>query len=137
VICCHGGTNDKEVAEKVTGTFYMSMNELKWTKSEKIVAKRAFEKCYQRECEAILTKLKERIATVDKPSDIWMIHDFLTKELKKIEDKYDYRYSILIFVFARLLKEGWLKESDLDGLDKDKIEKIKYLAREYNKSKVG
>ena len=66
-----------------------------------------------------------------------MIHDFLTEELKKIEDKYDYRYSVLIFVFARLLKEGWLKESDLDGLDKDKIEKIKYLAREYNKSKVG
>jgi hypothetical protein len=47
------------------------MNELRWTKAEKIVAKRVFEKCYERECEAILTKLKERIATVDKPSDIW------------------------------------------------------------------
>jgi hypothetical protein len=39
------------------------MNDLKCTKSEKIIAKRAFEKCYQRECEAVLTKLKERIAT--------------------------------------------------------------------------
>jgi hypothetical protein len=108
----------------------MDMNELKWTKSEKIVAKRAFEKCYQRECEAILTKLKDRLTTVDKPSDIWLIHDFLTKELKKFKDKYDYRYSVLIFVFARLLKEGRLQESDLNGIEEDKIKKIKYLARE-------
>jgi hypothetical protein len=28
------------------------MSELKWTKGEKIVAQRAFEKCYQKECEA-------------------------------------------------------------------------------------
>jgi len=62
------------------------MSELRWTKAEKIVAKRAFEKCYERECEVVLTKLKERIAAADKPSDIWLIHDFLAEELKKIED---------------------------------------------------
>lgn len=111
------------------------MNELKWTKAEKIVAKRAFEKCYQRECKAILTMLKERIATADKPSDLWLIHDFLTEELKMIEYKYDYRYSVLIFLFARLLKEGWLQESDLDGIKEDKIEKIKYLAKGIIKTK--
>jgi len=111
------------------------MSELRWTKAEKIVAKRVFEKCYERECEVVLTKLKERIAAADKPSDIWLIHDFLTEELKKIEDKYDYRYSILILVFARLLKEGWLWESDLHGIEEDKIEKIKYLARGIIKAK--
>jgi hypothetical protein len=31
-------------------------------------------------------------------------------------------------VFARLLKEGWLKESDLDGLHDDKVSKIIALA---------
>lgn len=45
---------------------------------------------------AVLTKLKERIASADKPPDIWLIHDFLTEELRKIEYKYDYRYSVLI-----------------------------------------
>jgi hypothetical protein len=59
------------------------MSELKWTKSENIVAKLVFEKCHQRKCEAVLTKLKERIATADKPSDLWLVHDFLTEELKK------------------------------------------------------
>jgi len=39
------------------------VSELKWTKAEKIIARRALEKCYQRECEAVLTKLKDKIAT--------------------------------------------------------------------------
>ena len=111
------------------------MNELRWTKSEKIVAKRAFEKCCQKACEALLTKLKERIASADKPSDLWSVHDFLTEELKEIEYKYDYRYSVLILLFARLLKEGWLQESDLYGIEDDKIEKIKYLAKDLIKTK--
>ena len=42
--------------------------------------------------------------------------------------KYDYRYSVLISVFARLLTEGWLKKGDLEGLDADKIEQIEYWA---------
>ncbi len=108
---------------------------MRWTKSEKIIANRAFEKCYQKECAALLIKLKEKIASADKPSDLWLIHDFLTEERKKIDDKYDYRYSVLILVFARLLKEGWLQESDLDGIEDDKIEKIKYLAKGIIKTK--
>jgi hypothetical protein len=40
------------------------MNQLRWTKNEKIIAKRAFEKCQQKECEAVLTKLKERLASL-------------------------------------------------------------------------
>jgi hypothetical protein len=44
--------------------------------NEKFVAKRAFEKCYQKECDALLTKLKERIARADNPSVFWLINDF-------------------------------------------------------------
>jgi hypothetical protein len=132
----HEGTLEYHAGGVIgTGTFSKGMNELRWTRTEKIIAKRAFEKCYQKECEALLTRLKEKIASADKPSDLWLIHDFLTEELKKIKDKYDYRYSILILVFARLLKEGWLQEFDLDGIEDDKIEKIKYLAKGIIKAK--
>ena len=62
------------------------------------------------------------------PNDIWRLHDFLSEKREEIDAKYDYRYSVLIFVFARLLKEGWLKESDLDGLHDDKVSKIIALA---------
>jgi hypothetical protein len=104
------------------------MNEIKWSKTEKVVARRAFDTAYQRECEALARKLKEIIATVREPADIWRIHDSMTEQRKGIDEKYDYRYSVLVFVFARLLKEGWLKETDLEGLREDKVEKIKYLA---------
>ena len=44
------------------------------------------------------------------------------------DEKYDYRYSVLILTFARLLREGWLQEAELSGLGPEKIEKIKALA---------
>ena len=42
--------------------------------------------------------------------------------------KYDYRYSVIIFVFARPLRQGWITEKDLEGLHEEKIEKIKYMS---------
>ena len=104
------------------------MNDLKWSKAEKTVARRAFDLAYGRECESLAGKLKEMATGVKEPRDLWRFHDFLSGQLKRIEEKYDFRYSVLIFVFALLLKEGWLTESDLNGIGKDKMEKIKYLA---------
>jgi hypothetical protein len=104
------------------------MTNIKWSKTEKIVARRVFEAAYQKECAAIAAKLKEMIAVAAEPGGLWRIHDYLTKQRDQTDKKYDYRYSVLIFVFAMLLKEGWLNEADLQGLQEDKIEKIKYLA---------
>ena len=63
------------------------------------------------------------------PDEIWQLHDFLNTKRREIDDKYDFRYSMLILVFARLLKEGWIDAQDLEGLREDKITKIKELAR--------
>lgn len=49
------------------------------------------------------------------------------KKRREIDGKYDYRYSQLVLVFGRLLNEGWLEIDDLEGLDEDKITKIKLL----------
>ena len=103
------------------------MNHLTWSKTEKLVAKTAFEKAYRKECEATLEKLKGNVASVKEPDDLWQVLDFLRKKLNEIERKYDYRYSVLIFVFATLLKEGWLQETDLKGLNVDKLQKIGFL----------
>ena len=105
------------------------INELKWSKTEKLAAKRAFHTAYDRECEAITAKLQKMIASAKESGDIWRIHDYLSEQREKTDCKYDYRYSILLRVFARLMKEGWLTEADLDGVQEDKIEKIKSLAR--------
>ena len=50
----------------------------------------------------------------------------------EIDEKYDYRYSKLILVFARLINDGWLDFSDLEGLVEDKIGRIESLISFWN-----
>ena len=104
------------------------MNNLTWFKTEKAAAKRAFESALHNEYDALAGKIKEMAAQVKEPKDVWRLHDFLTEKRKEIGRKYDDRYSQLIFVFALLIREGWMEEVDLHGLREDKIEKIKSLA---------
>jgi hypothetical protein len=52
------------------------------------------------------------------------MEDYLDKKRMEITAKYDYRYSVLILVFGRLMQDGLIEEKDLSGLDPDKIEKI-------------
>jgi hypothetical protein len=47
------------------------------------------------------------------PLKIWPVHDYLSEKRRDIDQKYDYRYSVLITVFARLLFEGWTTEAEL------------------------
>ena len=96
----------------------------RWSKSEKAAARWAFEKANQREHAALIRQVQKRAKTISNPQDLWQLRDFLNKKLKEMNSKYDYRYSMLTFVFARLLKEGWLEESDLTGLGEDKMAQI-------------
>src|SRR2546422_6074746 len=47
--------------------------------------------------------------------------------------KYDYRYSVLISVFGRLLHEGWLNETDLTGISPEKLQLIQRSAAAWEK----
>lgn len=103
------------------------MNRDKWTKKEKTVARRAFENAYKKECGEIINKIREIANNASEPDDIWRLYDFLDEKREEINIKYDYRYSVLILVFARLLKEGWITVNDLEGLEEDKIDRIRHL----------
>lgn len=102
-------------------------NDIKWSKTEKEVARCAFDNAYQRECTAIRAKLQEMMAGASQPKDMWKMHDYLSERRRATDAKYDYRYSVLILVFSRLIKEGWMSEADLLGLDEDKIKPIKQI----------
>jgi hypothetical protein len=103
------------------------MIEEKWSKKEKSVARRAFENAYEKECTGIITKMRKMAKEATKPEHIWQLHDFLTEKRNEIDYKYDYRYSVLISVFARLIREGWMKLDDLEDLREEKIHKIKHV----------
>ena len=104
------------------------MNDIKWTDAEKKVARRAFDAAIERECAAIIVELKRSAATVQKAADLWSIHDYLSDKRAAMDRKYDYRYSQLIIVFGRLLRERWIEEADLKGLAEDKLDEIRRIA---------
>jgi hypothetical protein len=105
------------------------VNDLKWSKTDKQIAKKAFEKAYERECADVVEKVRSKAQKITEPADIWRLQDFLNKKAKEIENKYDYRYSVLILVFAKLIKDGWLKVEDLKGLGQEKIDRIAALLK--------
>ena len=82
------------------------MNDTKWTKKEKFIAREAFQKAYKKECMSIADNLKNMINEVSGPEDLWEVRNYLSKTLKNIERRYDFRYSVLILVFAQLMKDG-------------------------------
>ncbi|MTJ12756.1 hypothetical protein FJR11_09160 [Anabaena sp. UHCC 0187] len=107
----------------------MQVTEVDWSEVEKKVAKEAFDRAYQREINALLEEVRQRASTIVELRDMWQLHDFLSARRHEIDGKYDYRYSVLIFVFAGLVKEGWLDINELAGLQKDKLTKVAALAR--------
>lgn len=108
----------------------MGIFDLSWSSDEKKVAKKAFDIAYQREMVKIKSLFLEKAAKIKNSTDLWEIEDFLTKKRKAVDKKYDYRYSQLIVVFSRLLREGYLFEEDIKDLEDEKKELIKNLASE-------
>ena len=105
------------------------MREFNWSPIEKKIARGAFEKAYQNEMTEIKNELLEKVNKIEDLQYIWKIHDYLSHRRKEVDRKYDYRYSVLIIVFGRLLNEGHIEEKDLEGLSIDKINAIKALSQ--------
>jgi len=98
--------------------------EMKWSKPEKEIARRAFRAAYNRECTIILESVSKMAAETKDPSGLWEIHDYLTEKRKDTCEKYDFCYSVLLSVFARLIWEGWMHQEDLAGISEDKLQEI-------------
>lgn len=107
----------------------MSIYELKWSKQEKKIARKAFDEAYQREMEFIRQELAGKLRGLKEANDIWKLYDYLAEKRRELAEKYDYRYSMLMLVLARLINDGFLRLEDLEGLSEDKLDKIKELIK--------
>jgi len=108
---------------------YPYRNEPTWSKSEKVIARRAFDAALGRELHEVTQKAKQMANEIQQSSDLWDLEHYLTQRRKEIDRKYDYRYSRLTDVFGRLLYESRLKEQELRGLDDDKLKSIRSIAK--------
>ena len=117
-----GGNTKREPAQRA------KTSETEWSKPEKEIARKAYRAAYNKEIMAIAENVRKTAAEINEPSDLWKIHDYLTEKRKETDEKYDYRYSVLILVFARLMYEGWVRLEDLEGLSDAKLQKIRAIA---------
>jgi hypothetical protein len=93
----------------------------KWSETEKKLARRVFEAALVEELADVMADFKAKAAAAAEPNDMWSIQEYLYRKRREIDEKYDYRYSQLLFVFAKLLREGRIEESQLAGLAEDKL----------------
>jgi hypothetical protein len=100
-------------------------NDVRWTDAEKKTARKAFDQALGRNLAAIIARAKRRMAEVVEPSDLWELEAYLTESRKSVDRAYQFRYSRLLTVFSILMRDGWLKEEDLLGLQADKIANIR------------
>jgi hypothetical protein len=109
----------------------ITVSDITWSKTEQEIAKKAFEKAYEREIKALIQEVREQASGIREVDDMWCLHDFLSARRHELDGKYDYRYPGLIFVFANLVREGWLQLDELEGLNADKLTKVSALTRMY------
>lgn len=102
----------------------MTIRDLKWSAREKKIARAVFDKAYDREMQRIQEAVSEKARNIKEGDDVWRLHDYIAQKRREVRAKYDYRYSVLIFVFARLFREGLISDEDLEGLSQDKVETI-------------
>lgn len=107
----------------------MQVSSINWTKTEEEIAHQALKKAHQRETDYLIQQVREYASQIAEIDDLWRINDFLSARRHDIDGKYDYRDSMFVFVFSQLIKEGWLKWDDLEGLSQDKLTKISALTR--------
>jgi len=108
---------------------YPYQNEPIWSRSEKIVARAAFDAALKRELQEVMQEAKQMANQINEPADLWDLEHYLTHSRKEIDRKYEYKYSQLTQVFGRLLHEQRLSEEELHGLREDKLNSIRSFAR--------
>ena len=108
---------------------YPYQNEPIWSRSEKAIARKAFDAALGRELHEVIQEAKKMASQIKQSSDLWDLEHYLTERRKEIDRKYDYRYSQLTHVLGRLLYENRLSEEELRGLPEDKLKSIRSFAK--------
>jgi hypothetical protein len=115
---------------------YAMIRSLKWSDTEKALARKAFEHALQQDLEATIQQAKKMAGRIEQPSDLWDLERYLTDRRKEIDRQYDYRYSVLLNVFAGLIQKGRLREQDLQGLSEEKLRHIHQMAQAWRRSEL-
>jgi hypothetical protein len=108
---------------------YPYPNEPIWSRSEKAIARKAFDAALGQELHEVIQEAKRMANEIQMSSDLWELEHHLTQRRKEIDRKYDFRGSRLTDVLGRLLYENRLGEEGLRGLREEKMKSIRSFAQ--------
>jgi hypothetical protein len=108
---------------------YPFQNDPIWSRSEKAIARKAFDAALKRELHDLMQETKQMASEINEPDDLWDLEHYLTQRRKDIGRKYDTRGSRLKDVLGRLLYENRLGEEELRGLREEKMKSIRSFAQ--------
>jgi hypothetical protein len=74
---------------------YPYPNEPIWSKSEKAIARKAFDAALGQELQQVIQEVKGTAREIKQSSDLWDLELYLTRRRKEIDRKYDFRGSRL------------------------------------------
>ena len=106
---------------------YPYQNEPTWSRSEKAIARTAFDAALKRELQEVLEEAKQKANRIKEP--VWKLERYLTERRKEINDKYEFRSSRLMRTFGRLFCERRVSEDEFRGLSDDKLKAIRSCAK--------
>ena len=110
--------------------FGWPMEHLSWSREEKIIGRRAFQRALRAELDGVVRECKERAAKIQEVAEVWELETYLSQRRDQIDRKFDFRYSVLPMVLGGLMREGALSEEDFKGLREDKLGFIRLYARD-------
>ena len=108
---------------------YANQHDLTWSRSEKAIARKAFDAALAQELHQVTQETKQMANEIKPSSDLWDLELHLTQRRKEIDRKHDFRGSRLTDVLGRLLYEGRVDEEQLFGLREDKLKSIRAHAK--------
>ena len=72
-----------------------TMREMKWSPTEKVIARKAFDWALGRELQSATLEARSKAAKIQEPSNLWDLEQYLTQRRQEIDRTFDYRYSLL------------------------------------------
>ena len=99
--------------------------EYTWSPTQKKAARAAYDLALERELKSIRQEAGKILQQSGDDRAVWRLHDYLSKKRREVGQKYDYRYSVLMTVFTRLVSEGWITLDELSGIGSEKVDFIR------------
>ena len=99
-----------------------------WTNSEKKLARKVFDAAVERALSQLVEEFKRKAAATSDVESLWKVRDWMNRRQREIDNEFDFRYSQLILVFAKLVRARKLEMAELNGLSEQKLAEIQFIA---------